>query len=325
MRNPLLGSILGLLLISAPLIAQADFSKPVGIWDLHGKADLKATIEGKTYHLSKKVSLSSFIQFKGDGGYTVVPWSTTAGHWRSSGPKGKAFKVTFDAAAVAAGASTPAFLNGLLNNFSAVAKGKFGTAPQLKAIAIKTYSDRGQLTRKGLQLKGINRINVDVTYTNPVTSQDEISLVKAKIDYTGARASAPSTCCTGSDAAQNLADSQAFLDENKTLPGVQTTASGLQYMVIKEGSGDHPVDTSKVTIAYRGILPDGQKFDVNSNATFALTGVIPGFREGLELMTPGSYYRLYIPSDLAYGVKGSGAIIKPNTALIFDVVLSKIQ
>ena len=110
-----------------------------------------------------------------------------------------------------------------------------------------------------------------------------------------------------------------FLADNKKNPGVKETESGLQYMVLQEGQGEHPVATSKVTVHYTGKLIDGTVFD--SSATFPLNRVIPGWTEGLQLMTPGSKYRFFIPYNLAYGEQGAGATIPGGATLIFDVEL----
>ena len=130
-------------------------------------------------------------------------------------------------------------------------------------------------------------------------------------------------------AAKNLAEGEAFLAENGKKEGVMTTDSGLQYQVIKEGTGPKPKATDKVTVQYRGTLLDGTEFDSSYKrgkpATFRVKGVIPGWTEALQLMPVGSTYKLFIPSKLAYGKRGSGAGIGPNSTLIFDVELEGID
>ena len=125
-------------------------------------------------------------------------------------------------------------------------------------------------------------------------------------------------------AATNLAASQVFLAENATKEGVSTTASGLQYKVIEAGEGDKPTVDSTVQVHYEGRLITGEVFDSSiargTPVEFALTQVIPGWTEGLQLMPEGSKYELYIPSELAYGANGP-ASIGPNQALIFVVDL----
>jgi len=130
-------------------------------------------------------------------------------------------------------------------------------------------------------------------------------------------------------AQKNLADGEKFLAENKTKEGVKTTASGLQYKVIEEGEGPSPKAGDTVTVHYRGTLVDGTEFDSSYQrgepATFPLTGVIPGWTEALPLMKKGSKWVLYIPSELAYGERGAGNRIPPNSTLIFEVELISYQ
>src|SRR5215471_1593825 len=123
---------------------------------------------------------------------------------------------------------------------------------------------------------------------------------------------------------KNAADADKFLAENKTKEGVKTTASGLQYKVLKEGSGATPKASDTVTVNYRGTLTDGTEFDSsykrNEPATFPLAGVIKGWTEALQLMKVGSKYQLFIPPGLAYGPQGQRGI-PANSLLIFEVEL----
>lgn len=127
---------------------------------------------------------------------------------------------------------------------------------------------------------------------------------------------------------KNQAAGEKFLEENKTKEGVVTTASGLQYKVLKMGEGVKPAATDKVTVHYTGTLIDGKKFDSSVDrgqpATFPLNGVIKGWTEGLQLMSTGSKFQFYIPSELAYGQRGP-ASIGPNQVLIFDVELLDVE
>jgi len=127
---------------------------------------------------------------------------------------------------------------------------------------------------------------------------------------------------------KNMKEGEAFLAENKEKAGVTTTASGLQYEVMKEGSGAKPQKTDRVSVHYAGTLIDGTEFDSSykrgSPAAFAVTGVIKGWTEVLQLMNVGSKYRVFIPSDLAYGLRGSPPKIGPNATLIFEVELLDI-
>lgn len=119
-----------------------------------------------------------------------------------------------------------------------------------------------------------------------------------------------------------------FLDENGKRAEVKTTPSGLQYEVLKEGDGAQPASTDQVEVHYTGKLIDGTVFDSSEErgvpATFGVTQVIPGWVEALQLMKAGSRWRLFIPSQLAYGPNGAGGVIGPNATLIFDVELLKV-
>lgn len=132
-------------------------------------------------------------------------------------------------------------------------------------------------------------------------------------------------------ARQNAAANEAkaagvkFLEENKKNPNVKVTASGLQYTVNQEGKGEHPTATSTVTVHYTGKLIDGTVFDSSVERgepiSFPLNQVIKGWTEGLQLMTPGSKYTFFIPSELGYGEQGAGGMIPGGATLIFDVEL----
>ena len=127
---------------------------------------------------------------------------------------------------------------------------------------------------------------------------------------------------------KNAAEGKKFLDENKTKEGVKTTASGLQYKVLKEGSGASPKATDTVKVNYRGTTIDGKEFDSSYKrgepASFPVNRVIKGWTEALQLMKPGAKYQLFIPSDLAYGERGAGPDIGPNSTLLFDVELLEV-
>jgi FKBP-type peptidyl-prolyl cis-trans isomerase len=128
--------------------------------------------------------------------------------------------------------------------------------------------------------------------------------------------------------AKNKAEGAAYLEKNKAKAGVKVTASGLQYEVIKAGSGPRPKATNTVRVHYTGTLIDGTKFDSSVDrgqpAEFPLNGVIKGWTEGVALMPVGSKYKFTIPSELAYGSNGAGAQIGPDAVLIFEVELLKI-
>ena len=127
---------------------------------------------------------------------------------------------------------------------------------------------------------------------------------------------------------RNRAEGEAFLAENKKKSGVVVLPSGLQYEVLTEGKGKKPAATDRVQCHYHGTLINGEVFDSSIErgepAVFGVSQVIPGWVEALQLMPEGSKWRLFIPSDLAYGENGAGAKIAPNSTLIFDVELLKV-
>ncbi|MFM7157098.1 MAG: FKBP-type peptidyl-prolyl cis-trans isomerase [Bacteroidota bacterium] len=127
---------------------------------------------------------------------------------------------------------------------------------------------------------------------------------------------------------ENKTKGEKFLAENKNKPGVKTTASGLQYSVISEGSGPKPTASSTVKVHYTGKLLDGTTFDSSVDrgepVEFPLNGVIKGWTEGVQLMNKGSKYKFYIPAELAYGERGAGNAIGPNETLVFEVELLEI-
>lgn len=122
---------------------------------------------------------------------------------------------------------------------------------------------------------------------------------------------------------------QAFLAENAAKPGVITTASGLQYLVLREGEGKSPTKKDTVVVNYRGTLLNGVEFDSSylagrEPAEFPVKRVIKGWIEGLQLMKEGAKFKFFIPSELAYGKRGAGLDIGPDEALIFEVELLKV-
>jgi len=135
---------------------------------------------------------------------------------------------------------------------------------------------------------------------------------------------------TAKRADKNLSVGNVFLEENKGKAGVVTTESGLQYIVLKEGEGDSPSLEDQVKVHYTGKLLNGDVFDSsverNEPVTFYVRSVIPGWTEALQLMTPMSEYKLFIPAALAYGEQGGprGSAIGPNEVLIFDVKLIEV-
>ena len=181
---------------------------------------------------------------------------------------------------------------------------------------------------------GIEKINVQdfadgvaaVFYgSQPKMSYDE---AKAEIQKFFTELEAEQQKAAAAMAEVNEKAGNEFLAENGKRAEVQTTPSGLQYEVLKEGDGAKPTADDKVVVHYTGKLIDGTVFDSSEErgvpATFGVTQVIPGWVEALQLMTVGSTWRLFIPSALAYGPQGAGGVIGPNQTLIFDVTLLEI-
>lgn len=128
---------------------------------------------------------------------------------------------------------------------------------------------------------------------------------------------------------ENKKKGDAFLAANKAKPGVKTTASGLQYTILKSGNGKKPALTDTVTVHYKGTLIDGTEFDSSYGrgepATFPLNRVIQGWQEGLQLMQEGAKFQFVIPSDLAYGNRSAGNLIGPGSVLVFEVELISVK
>ncbi|TNC87074.1 MAG: hypothetical protein CSH49_15605 [Alcanivorax sp.] len=128
---------------------------------------------------------------------------------------------------------------------------------------------------------------------------------------------------------ENQAAGAKFLEDNKARDGVVVTESGLQYEVITQGEGESPDENDKVNVHYHGTLPDGTVFDSSIERgepiSFPVNGVIKGWTEALQLMKVGDKWKLFIPSDLAYGARGAGPKIGPNQALVFEVELLGVE
>ena len=128
---------------------------------------------------------------------------------------------------------------------------------------------------------------------------------------------------------KNEKTGEAFLAENKKKEGVVTIPSGLQYKVLKEGTGEKPKAADKVKVNYKGTLIDGKEFDSSAKlgkpAEFQVSKVIPGWSEALQMMKVGSKWEVFIPANLAYGDRGAGPVIGPKSTLIFDIELVSIE
>lgn len=183
-----------------------------------------------------------------------------------------------------------------------------------------------QLSDRGIEIdlgQFTSAFKAVVGKTEPLLSEEEVSVAFEENQKILDRKNA-----TGPDK-ENLEKGAAFLAENAKKEGVKSTASGLQYEVIKEGDGPKPKATDQVKVHYHGTLIDGKVFDSSVErgepAEFPLNQVIPGWTEGVQLMPKGAKYRFFIPYDLAYGERGAGADIKPYSALVFEVELLEIK
>lgn len=190
------------------------------------------------------------------------------------------------------------------------------------------YQIGGDLKRQGVELQAelvVKGIQDAIAGTNPQLTTQEMRTVlvdlKKRIEKTERENSMK-------DRVKNLAEGEAFLTENARKEGIQVLPSGLQYRVVREGSGAAPKATDTVTVNYRGTHIDGAEFDSsykrNKPASFRVDRVIPGWTEALQLMKEGARWDLFIPAKLAYGERGAGTGIPPNSALIFEVELISI-
>jgi FKBP-type peptidyl-prolyl cis-trans isomerase FklB len=167
-----------------------------------------------------------------------------------------------------------------------------------------------------------NAVKAVVNGTNPALSEDQMRTVLQEFENEMQEKMKSEMKKSAQD---NISKCKTWLAENKKKKGVKELPSGLQYEIIKEGSGKKPGPASRVTVHYTGTLIDGTKFDSSVDrgepATFPVNGVIKGWTEALQLMKAGSKWKLYIPSDLAYGDAGSPPTIGPGETLIFEVEL----
>lgn len=174
----------------------------------------------------------------------------------------------------------------------------------------------------------LNRDNLLAGFVDGVVGREKVMAKMEAAAYRRTEMEAAREKAVAVQFADNKAAGEKFLAENKTKEGVQTTASGLQYKIIKKGNGAVPADTSRVEVNYRGTLIDGTEFDSSYKrkkpATFLANRVIKGWTEALTMMPVGSKWELYIPYELAYGSRQSGKI-KPFSALIFEVELLGIK
>lgn len=187
----------------------------------------------------------------------------------------------------------------------------------------------GQSNKQNLEASpGASDLNKDILLN---AFSKELKGEKGEIDATQARTLIQKYFAKISkkEAAKNKTEGEAFLAKNKEKKGVITTASGLQYEILKKGNGPKPEADQTVKCDYTGTLLNGTVFDSSVKrgkpATFKVNQVIPGWTEALKMMPVGSKWKLYIPSELAYGPRGAGRDIGPNETLIFEVELLGIE
>jgi FKBP-type peptidyl-prolyl cis-trans isomerase len=204
-----------------------------------------------------------------------------------------------------------------------------GTAPKTDAVATKadiSYAF-GVLIGNNLKTTGL-ALDYDAV-TNGLKDTLDKNAPKVTLEVANTTVQAAVTDAMKKKAEANAVKEKAFLESNGKKAGVKTTASGLEYEVVTEGKGAKPTATDTVKVHYVGTLTDGTKFDSSIDrkepAVFPLSGVIPGWTEGIQLMTVGSKYKFSIPSALAYGEQGYGTNIPGNSTLLFEVELLSIE
>lgn len=190
------------------------------------------------------------------------------------------------------------------------------------------YSIGQNITAQGLELNQdvlSKAVSAALNKTQPALTDDQMTQIIVAFQQKKMKERDEQLKTVGS---KNKKEGEAFLAKNKSLPGVVTTASGLQYKVIEYGKGESPKLEDKVKVHYQGTLIDGREFDSSYKRgepiEFGLQGVIPGWTEALQLMHVGDKWELYIPSNLAYGEMQRSELIEPNTTLIFTVELLEI-
>lgn len=202
-----------------------------------------------------------------------------------------------------------------------------GTKPAANDDNAKTGYAFGVLIGSNLKHSGIS-LDYDAFVRG---MKDVLEKNAPSVDAQTANATVQAALAAGVEKVSKAAEEAEtkFLAENGKKSGVTTTASGLQYEVLAQGTGPRPKDSDTVKVDYVGTLLDGTKFDSSIDrgqpAVFPLNGVIPGWTEGLQLMPVGSKFKFYIPSKLAYGPNGAGDKIGPNATLIFEVTLHSIE
>jgi len=327
-----------------------------GTWRLATSTQVKATVLDKALGFpgakNPVVKGVEFATFNGDFSYSGTDWinrvqiylqdGATAylrffdirGQWKYKAP-GR-YVVDFDRFVLDFSDRNGVKFNApflLRSSAEAVLQKSLGYLPTLTGTLLVTSTDNGTLKNGGKAVQGTKKTQFYAFWNDPVEASKQLqALVDVTVKYTGKPYKVTSQCCkpkssdaeeNAANAAQNLADSADFLAATEQESGIGRTASGLLVLPLQEGSGDPPAATDQVIVNYRGFFPNGLIFDAGTLANFGVNQVIAGWTEGLQLMRPGSKYRFYIPSELAYKEAGSGSI-GPNAALVFDVELVRV-
>lgn len=205
----------------------------------------------------------------------------------------------------------------------------------LQAASLETLEQRhsyafGTRLAKMLTAQGADSVDADALAAGIADVVNGKDLQMTPDEMTQAMAEVGERKKAAKEAAktENLKKGEAFLAVNAKKDGVKSLDNGMQYQIIKAGDGAIPAVTDKVKVHYRGTLINGTEFDSSykrgAPATFSLRGVISGFREGISMMKTGAKWKLFLPSSMAYGERGTGSSIGPNETLIFEVELLEI-
>ncbi|HEY3699077.1 MAG TPA: FKBP-type peptidyl-prolyl cis-trans isomerase [Spongiibacteraceae bacterium] len=223
---------------------------------------------------------------------------------------------------------------------AAIATALIGCQPKVEKKELKLQTDEQKVSygiglMEGKRFKQDFNVDIDaftaglkasISGDKALMTEDEI---KTTIQTFGQKLMAKREEEQKAQGEKNKTASAAFMTENGKKEGIKTAASGLQYKIVTEGKGAKPKADDTVEVNYKGTLIDGTEFDSSYKrgqpVTFPVNGVIPGWTEALQLMPVGSKFELFIPSDLAYGPGGTGGVIGPNQALIFEVELLDIK
>ena len=207
------------------------------------------------------------------------------------------------------------------------ADNKAETKPELKTQQDSISYSLGVLIGTSMKMEGLTGvINALIVQGMDAVLKDKTQLITS--DQATKLVQQYATAQASKVGERNLAEGKKFLAENAKKEGVISLPSGLQYKVIKEGTGDKPSAADKVTVHYHGTLINGKVFDSSVQrgqpATFPLNGVIKGWTEGVQLMSTGAKYTFFLPADLAYGEQGTRGI-EPNSVLVFEVELISFE